>query len=70
MSLFLIAQILVSLLLSTTILLQAKGTGLGTAWGGTSLTYRSKRGAEKLLFTATIILAILFVLLALINVIS
>ena len=70
MSLFLIAQILVSLLLSTTILLQAKGTVLGTAWGCTSLTYRSKRGAEKLLFTATIILAILFVLLALINVIS
>lgn len=70
MSFLLILQILVSLMLATTILLQSRGTGLGTAWGGSGESYRSKRGAEKALFTATIILSGLFILLALINVIS
>lgn len=55
-----IGQIFISLLLMATILLQAKGTGLGQAWGGGGEFYRSKRGLEKILFRATIILTILF----------
>ena len=42
------------------ILLQAKGTGLGRAWGGGGEFYRSKRGVEKILFRLTIALAIIF----------
>jgi preprotein translocase subunit SecG len=63
-----IAQILVALLLSGAILLQAKGTGLGTTFGGGGEFYRSKRGIEKLLFFVTIGLAILFLVLSLVGV--
>ena len=59
-----ITQIILSVLLVTSILLQQRGTGLGGAFGGESDVYRSKRGIEKFLFQATIILAILFVALA------
>jgi preprotein translocase subunit SecG len=63
-----IAQILVALFLSGVILLQAKGTGLGTTFGGGGEFYRSKRGIEKLLFFVTIGLAILFLVLSLVGV--
>ena len=65
MKLIYIPQILVAVLLVVCILLQAKGTGLGSAWSGSGEFYRSKRGAEKLIFTATIVLAVLFVFLSL-----
>lgn len=55
-----LGQILISLLLMGAILLQAKGTGLGQAWGGGGEFYRSKRGLEKILFRVTIVLAIIF----------
>lgn len=61
MPFLLVVQILVSLVLAAAILLQAKGTGLGSTWGGvSSASYRSKRGAEKVLFTTTIILGVVF----------
>lgn len=59
-----VIQIILSVLLITSILLQQRGTGLGGAFGGESDVYRSKRGIEKFLFYATIILAVLFVGLA------
>ncbi len=46
----------------TLILLQSQGTGLSTTFGGEGNTYRSKRGAEKIIFNATIISAVVFVL--------
>ncbi len=55
-----IAQIVVSLLLIIVILLQNRGTGLGSAFGGTGGVYLTKRGLEKKLFIATIVLAVLF----------
>lgn len=62
-----IVQIVVSILLIVTILLQQKGAGLGSTFGGDSAVYRTKRGAEKIIFRATIILAILFLATALAN---
>ena len=56
-----VIQILVATLLSGSILMQAKGTGLGSAWGGSGEFYRTKRGAERFLFSATIVLAFIFV---------
>ena len=50
------------------ILLQNRGTGLGAAFGGEGNAYRSKRGLEKILSQATIILAIVFLLFSLLNV--
>ena len=62
-----IIQIIISVLLIILILLQQKGAGLGAAFGGESAVYRTKRGAEKIIFMATIVLSILFFLSALAN---
>ncbi|MDP2641297.1 MAG: preprotein translocase subunit SecG [Candidatus Yanofskybacteria bacterium] len=59
-----IVQIAVSLLLIASILLQQRGTALGSAFGGGTGTYTSRRGAERKLYLATIVLAGLFVALA------
>lgn len=59
-----ILEIGVAVLLTGAIILQAKGTGLGSAWGGSGETYQSRRGVEKIIFRGTIILAVLFGALA------
>ena len=64
-----IVQIVLAALLVTSVLLQARGTGLGTAFGGEGNIYRTKRGVEKILFYATIALSVLFFGVALANVI-
>ncbi len=55
-----IAQIVIAVLLMLAILLQNRGVGLSGIFGGTGNIYRTKRGLEKKLFIATIILAVLF----------
>lgn len=60
-------QIILAVILTGAILLQARGSGLGSAFGGGGNIYRTKRGAEKFLFHATIIIAILFFSTAFIN---
>ena len=69
MKLIQIIQIIIAVLLITVILLQSRGTGLSGVFGGTSSVYRTKRGIEKTLFTATIVLAVLFFVVSLIGVI-
>jgi len=64
-----ILQIIISILLVAVILLQAKGTGLGTAFGGSNQMYHSKRGMEKVVFTLTIFLAFVFITLSVISLI-
>jgi preprotein translocase subunit SecG len=59
---YIILQILISVLLITLILVQARGAGLGEAWGGSSEFFVSRRGMEKIIFVATVILAALFLL--------
>ena len=57
-----------AILLIITILLQQKGTGLSSAFGGSDGNiYRTKRGLEKGLFISTIVLAVLFLLFALLH---
>lgn len=63
-------QMVVSVALILVILLQARGTGLGSSWGGQGVSYHSKRGMEKILFVATVVLAILFLCSSLINVLG
>lgn len=60
-------QIAIAILLVISILLQHRGTSLGGAFGGESSVYRSRRGAEKFLFYLTITFALIFVILAIIN---
>lgn len=63
-----IAQIIVSVLLIVSILFQQRGTALGSAFGGESGGfYATRRGIQKKIFIATIILGILFILLATAN---
>lgn len=40
------------------IIIQQKGSGIGASFGGDLGFYRTKRGAEKLLFYTTIVLSI------------
>ncbi len=63
-----IAQIIIAILMITAILLQAKGTGLSGVFGGEGNVFRTKRGFEKILFYATIVLAVGFFGLALLSV--
>ncbi len=59
-------EIALSLLLIIGVVLQQRGAGLGGAFGGDNFasTFYKRRGAEKFLFNASIVLAILFVLTA------
>lgn len=60
-----IAQILLATVLVLVILLQAKGSGIGTALGGgTSSSFRTRRGVEKTLFQLTIVLSVVFLLVS------
>lgn len=54
-------HILASIGLICLILLQSSQGGLGSAFGGGE-GYRTKRGAERVVFIATIILAVLFLI--------
>lgn len=46
-----------AVVLIVSVLLQNQGSGLGSAFGGESNFYRSKRGLEKVLFYVTIVAA-------------
>ena len=61
-----VAQIVLSTALILTILLQVRGGGLGGIFGQPTSVFRTKRGVEKTLFQLTIVLACLFIAVALI----
>jgi preprotein translocase subunit SecG len=67
MSPLVVAQMILAVALVASILLQQRGTGLGGAFGGEVTAYRSRRGIERTLFRLTIVLAVLFVLFSLLN---
>ena len=50
--------VLSSALIIVVVLVQNQGSGLGDAFGGSSNSYRSRRGAERGLFALTILLAV------------
>lgn len=53
-------QLIVSLALILAILLQSRGAGLSSTFGGDSAVYRSRRGIERRLWQFTVILLVLF----------
>ncbi|OGL71015.1 preprotein translocase subunit SecG [Candidatus Uhrbacteria bacterium RIFCSPHIGHO2_02_FULL_53_13] len=67
--LFNIAQIVLAILLMLGVLLQQRGAGLGAGFGGDSAVFTTKRGAEKVLYNATIVIAIIFFTVSLVRVI-
>lgn len=62
----LIFHICTALTLMSLILLQSSKGGLGAAFGGGDV-YRSKRGAEKIVFMGTIASAVLFLITSILN---
>jgi preprotein translocase subunit SecG len=62
-----LAQAILAVALIAAILLQQRGTGLGGTFGGEVTAYRSRRGIERTLFRLTILLAVLFVIFSLLN---
>ncbi|MCH8741590.1 preprotein translocase subunit SecG [Patescibacteria group bacterium] len=67
----LISQIIVSILLVVFILLQQRGTALGSAFGGGEGGgfYGTRRGIQQKIFWGSIVLGALFIILALLNLI-
>ncbi len=54
-----IAQIVLAVALTASVLFQVKGGGLGGIFGQPDTVYRTKRGTEKVLFQLTIVLIVL-----------
>lgn len=65
-SFFQAAQILVSILLVSIILIQIRGQGSGF-FGSAQASFRTRRGIEKTMFQFTIVLAVVFTLLAIVS---
>ncbi len=64
-------EIIVAVLLIIFILLQERSSGLsGILGGGESGSYQTRRGLEKIIFYGTIVLAVVFIVLALLNLIK
>ena len=61
---FIVAQLLVAIALIATILFQLHGGGLGGIFGQSDSVYRTRRGVEKTLLKLTIVLSVIFVILA------
>lgn len=65
-----VAQITVAILLIAFILIQQRGTALGSAFGGEGGGfYATRRGIQKKIFWATIVCGALFIGLAVLNLI-
>ncbi len=64
-----IGLIITSIALIASVVLQSKGGGLGGLIGGdTGSIFSARRGIEKTLFQATIVLSIIFLILAIVTV--
>lgn len=65
-----VLQIAISMIIIVCVLLQVKGSGFGAALGGMSggSAFRTKRGLERTLFQATIILTIVFIFVSFLSV--
>ncbi|MGE5264589.1 MAG: preprotein translocase subunit SecG [Acidobacteriota bacterium] len=59
-----IIQIIISITLMVIILIQVKGEGMGGVFGGDSGVARTRRGLERTLFNATIVLSAVFLLVS------
>lgn len=62
-----ILQLIVAIILITLILFQQGGSGLGSAFGQEGGAYSTRRGIQKHAFTGTIVFSVLFILLAVLN---
>lgn len=59
-NILLISQIVLSIIISGAVLLQAQGSGFGSTWSGGGETYHTRRGLEKVIFYFTIAAIVIF----------
>lgn len=69
-NLFNIITVISAIFMILFILIQSRGQSLGAAFGGDTSFYRSRRGAEAVIFNATIVCAVVFVLSVILSVLS
>ena len=64
-----IIQIILSIAIIIFVLLQVRGAGLGSAFGGSSAgsVFKTRRGVERLVFNTTIVLIVLFALISVLS---
>ncbi len=67
MDLLQVAQIVIAIAVASSILLQARGTGLSSTFGGESTAYRSRRGLERTLFRLTVVLIAVYVVISILG---
>ena len=60
-------HVIVSVLLILSILMQHRASGLSATFGGTGTTYIQRRGAEQLLYKASIWMSVLFFVIPLLQ---
>lgn len=65
----LIANIVVCVLIVVFILLQGRGAGLGSAWGGGGETFQTRRGVEKVVMRFTALLIFIFLAISIASII-
>jgi protein translocase SecG subunit len=53
-------EVVVAILLSLSILVQQRASGLSQSMGGSGVTYAQRRGAEKVFFQASVVLGVVF----------
>jgi len=63
----LILNIIFSVLIVVFILIQGRGAGLGSAWGGGGEMFQTRRGMDKIILWLTIIFIIIFLVVSFIN---
>ena len=64
-----IIQIILCVAVIIFILMQVRGAGLGSAFGGSSIgsVFKTRRGVERLIFNLTIVFVVLFALISLLS---
>lgn len=66
-NILLIINIVVAVVITVFILLQGKGGGLGSAWGGGGETFQTRRGIEKVTLRLTVVAILIFFIISLIS---
>lgn len=66
-NILLVVNIILSILIVIFILIQGRGGGLGSAWGGGGETFHTRRGIEKVTIRITVLLIAVFFILSAVN---
>lgn len=66
LNILMVAEIVISVLIVISVILQNRAEGLGSMFGGGGEVFRTKRGLEKFLYSFTIALGVVMAVISLI----